>query len=72
MMDDEIFILMRMNTERTFSEQSKIQEEFWKMDDFLHKNLKANAKHHIYTTEENCAEAMRIDMNPYSTFEVKK
>jgi hypothetical protein len=70
--DQELFLLMKLNVERTQNEKDKIMEEFYKMDDFIQERLKLNAKHHVFKTKKKLKEAMNQDMNPYSTFEWKK
>lgn len=70
--DQELFLLMKLNAERTQNEKNSIMEEFYKMDDFIHERLKLNAKHYVFKTKKKLKEAINQDMNPYSTFEWKK
>jgi hypothetical protein len=70
--DQELFLLMKLNAERTQNEKNSIMEEFYKMDDFIHERLKLNSKHYVFKTKKKLKEAINQDMNPYSTFEWKK
>jgi hypothetical protein len=70
--DQELFLLMKLNVERTQNEKDRVMEEFYKMDDFIHERLKLNAKNHVFNDRKEFEKALKIDMNPFSTFEMKE